>query len=89
MDSKYNAVGGENGLKNINLKRKAPDKCGNLKVKQLKLTTEDQSKINGHGLQNRKTEPPTPKKTIEENLQESRKKLPVYNVRNRSVNIFV
>uniref|UniRef100_A0A2A4IVS7 RNA helicase n=1 Tax=Heliothis virescens TaxID=7102 RepID=A0A2A4IVS7_HELVI len=83
MDSKYASVGVENGLKSNGLKRKHA--VENIKVKKIKLSnnvsTTNNIKIETNGHNNVQED-----KVVNEpvqDLQEARRQLPVYMVRNR------
>ncbi|XP_068621339.1 ATP-dependent RNA helicase DHX33-like [Battus philenor] len=75
MDSKYEAVGKENQPRNLS----------NLKVKEIKLCTEKSSKTNGSHTSSNDSDQHNINETFAENLQETRKLLPVYAVRNRLI----
>ncbi|KAM3959053.1 LOW QUALITY PROTEIN: ATP-dependent RNA helicase DHX33 [Aphomia sociella] len=77
MDSKYAAIGSVNELK----KKAAID---NIKVKKLKLSNENTQKVNKHVLENGNKKV-LPNVSSIENLQEARRRLPVYAVRNRLI----
>lgn len=82
MDSKYASIG---LVKTNNLKRKIS--LDNLKVKKLKLTNDSAPGsvlgTNGHTNQNCNKESKIAKATPSEDLQDARRRLPVYTVRGR------
>ena len=86
MDSKYASVGVSNTLKSNGLKRKHA--VENIKVKKIKLSNDNVSKTNNIKVETNGHENVTDNKIVKEtvqDLQEARRQLPVYIVRNRYV----
>lgn len=86
MDSKYTSVGVGNSLKSNGFKRKHA--VENIKVKKIKLSNDNVTKTNNIKVESNGHENAAENKIVKEtvqDLQEARKQLPVYMVRNRYV----